>query len=205
VGQPVGSPEPVVDGRSARRHRNRDAVLDAVHALFVEGHSVPTTEDVAARSGVSLRSIYRYFPDRQELLQAALTRRAEVAEPLFVLAGAGQGSLTERIERFVDHRLALYDLLAPTARAALSGGVSAPDLTRLIRRRRRQLRDQASEQFGAEVDSLDAAGEDVLTAIDLLCQFESLERLRAEQGMSAARARRVLVTGVQALLSSAAH
>ena len=48
------------------------AVLDAVHQLFVEGHHEPAAEEVAARSGVSLRSIYRYFPDREQLLVAAL-------------------------------------------------------------------------------------------------------------------------------------
>ncbi len=48
-----GSTQP--DGRTARRDRNSDAVLDAVHELFVEGQLVPTVEEVAARSGVSTR------------------------------------------------------------------------------------------------------------------------------------------------------
>ena len=33
-----------VDGRTARRDRNSDAVLDAVHELFVERQLVPTVE-----------------------------------------------------------------------------------------------------------------------------------------------------------------
>ena len=197
------SSEAVTDGRSARRHRNRDAVLDAVHELFVEEQVVPTTEDVAARSGVSLRSVYRYFPDRQELLQAALTRRAKVAEPLFALSASGEGTQEERIARFVDHRLRLYVQMAPTARAALSGRVTAPDLTQLILHRRRQLRRQVCEQFAPELETRPAPErEDLVTTIDVLCQFESLERLRAEEGISAARTRRVLTLGVRALLGA---
>src|SRR6478609_12060550 len=99
---------PRVDGRTARRDRNSDAVLDAVHELFVEGEIVPTVEDVAARSGVSPRSVYRYFPDSRALLGAALTRRIEVAEPLWELEDVGRGSLDDRIQRLVAHRLALY-------------------------------------------------------------------------------------------------
>ena len=111
-----------VDGRTARRDRNSDAVLDAVHELFVEGQIVPTVEDVAARSGVSPRSVYRYFPDSRALLGAALTRRIEVAEPLWQLEDVGQGSLDDRVERLVAHRVALYEASAPTIRAALSAG-----------------------------------------------------------------------------------
>lgn len=193
--------EAVTDGRSARRHRNRDAVLDAVHELFVEEQVVPTTEDVAARSGVSLRSVYRYFPDRQELLQAALTRRAQVAEPLFSLSASSEGAVEERIARFVDHRLRLYAQMAPTARAALSGRVTAPELTDLILHRRRQLRRQVCEQFAPEVEALPAADrDDLVTSIDVFCQFESIERLRAEERLSAARTRRVLTAGVRSLL-----
>lgn len=41
-----------VDGRNARRDRNTEAVLDAVHDLFVEGLIFPSVDDVARRSGV---------------------------------------------------------------------------------------------------------------------------------------------------------
>ena len=62
--------EPAVDGRTARRDRNRDAVLDAVIELFTEGHVGLVAADVAERSGVSLRSVYRYFDDLEALARA---------------------------------------------------------------------------------------------------------------------------------------
>ena len=139
-----------VDGRRARRHRNTDAVLDAVHELFVEGHLLPTVEDVARRSGVSLRSVYRYFPDRDQLLVAALGRRLQVAEQLFDLADLGEGALEDRIDRFVDHRLRLYDKIAPTARAALSTAGGAPGIARAVEQRKRQLTDQWSHRNHAK-------------------------------------------------------
>ena len=196
VSSPLG-----LDGRTARRHRNTDAVLDAVHQLFVEGHTLPTVEDVALKSGVSLRSIYRYFPDRDELLQSALVRRMEVAEPFFDLDGLGHGPLGERIERFVDHRIELHVTMAPTARAALQAAATAPLIAAVVRQRRTQLTDQTRTHFAAELDALPAAdAADLLAAVDVLCQFEALEALRVERGLSPARTRQVLVRALNALL-----
>jgi TetR/AcrR family transcriptional regulator, regulator of autoinduction and epiphytic fitness len=197
---PVSSPIEL-DGRTARRHRNTDAVLDAVHELFVEGHLLPTVEDVALRSGVSLRSVYRYFPDRQELLRAALWRRMQVAESYFSIGDVGEGTLEERIERFADHRIDLYDKMAPTARAALSAAPGAPVIADVVRQRKAQLTEETRRHFGPELDSSEQA-DDVLAAIDVLCQFESVEALRLDRGYSPARIRRVIVTGVSALLRS---
>lgn len=191
-----------LDGRTARRRRNTDAVLDAVHELFVEGHMFPTVEDVASRSGVSLRSIYRYFPDRDELFQAALGRRMQVAESFFHLEGLGTGPLGERIERLVDHRLDLYEKMAPTARVALQAAYTAPVIDTVVRQRRAQLTAQTRAHFAPELDALptdDAA--DLLAGVDVLCQFEAIESLRVERGLSPARARRVLVRALRAQLA----
>jgi TetR/AcrR family transcriptional regulator, regulator of autoinduction and epiphytic fitness len=192
-----------LDGRTARRHRNTDAVLDAVHELFVEGQMLPTIEDVALRSGVSLRSIYRYFPDRDELLMAALSRRMQVAEPFFELPDIGAGSLEERIERFVDHRIELYDRMAPTARAALQAAVKAPVVAEVVRHRRAQLTRQAAVHFAPELDarSRDEAA-DLLAAVDVISQFEALEALLVDRRLTHARAGRVLVTALRSLLAT---
>jgi AcrR family transcriptional regulator len=90
-----------VDGRTARRDRNSEAVLDAVRELFIEGNYTPTAEAVAARSGVSLRSVYRYFEDTEALFRAAIARRVAQAEPLFVFPDLGEGELDDRIARLV--------------------------------------------------------------------------------------------------------
>jgi len=192
-----------VDGRTARRDRNRDAVLDAVHELFVERRSVPTVESVAERSGVSLRSIYRYFPDVSQLMTAALARRVENAEPLFQLAGLGEGALKDRVLRFVDHRLDIYELAAPTIRAAFSLSGSAVAIRDQIERRRQLLRDQAAQHFAPELAGCGAdRAQEVLAAIEVVCQFESLELLREQRGMTVEESRRVLVAAVTALLRS---
>jgi AcrR family transcriptional regulator len=63
-----------VDLRAAQRAATRDRIVQAVSELVAEGHpaaiSVPA---VAKRSGVSLATIYRYFPTKEALLDAATT------------------------------------------------------------------------------------------------------------------------------------
>ena len=42
-----------LDGRTARRDRNTEAVLDTVHDMFVEGNFSPAVEEVAPSSAPS--------------------------------------------------------------------------------------------------------------------------------------------------------
>ena len=64
--------------RERRRQETADLILDAVLDLMAEaGIDGLTMEAVAERVGVSLRTVYRYFPDRASLLTAALARHNE--------------------------------------------------------------------------------------------------------------------------------
>jgi AcrR family transcriptional regulator len=193
------------DGRTARRHRNRTAALDAAFELFSEGNVLPSIEDVAVRAGLSPRSMYRYFTDAHELHLLALARRAEVAEPLYGLDRPGEGPLAERIERVVDQRLRLYDESAPAIRMAFAMAPSLPAIRELVEVRKKQLSDQLQVHFAPEVHvQTRTDGEALLACVDVLCQFESLEQLRVERGLSRDLTRRTLVLGLRALLSAPA-
>src|SRR3954447_16125773 len=67
------SPRPSL--RERRRQETADLIVDAVLDLMAEaGINGLTMEAVAERVGISLRTVYRYFPDRASLLTAALAR-----------------------------------------------------------------------------------------------------------------------------------
>lgn len=48
----------------------REAILGAVVALLIEGVEEPSYVEIAERSGVARRTLYRYFPTRGELYEA---------------------------------------------------------------------------------------------------------------------------------------
>ncbi|MCU1372238.1 MAG: putative TetR family transcriptional regulator [Ilumatobacteraceae bacterium] len=193
------------DGRTARRDRNRDAVLDAVLDLFADGSLTPLPAEVAERSGVSLRSVYRYFDDMDALVRAAIARNLARMGPLFDLEDAGTGSLPGRVERIVAARLRLYDALAPMARAAVARAPHNPIIAERLEETRLLLRRQVEEMFAPELGSLDrgAAGE-VVAAVDVLLELDAVDHLRRHRGMGEEEAGRVLVRAVEAQLRAAA-
>src|SRR5215218_5228589 len=81
-GEPVEAPLPAQDGRRARwtehrRARREDLVAAAVEAVRLAGPDF-AVDDVARSAGVSKTVIYRYFTDKDELVDAVLTRISDV-------------------------------------------------------------------------------------------------------------------------------
>src|SRR3954452_9963518 len=77
-GEPVEAPLPAQDGRRARwtehrRARREDLVAAAVEAVRLAGPEF-SVDDVARSAGVSKTVIYRYFTDKDELVDAVLER-----------------------------------------------------------------------------------------------------------------------------------
>jgi AcrR family transcriptional regulator len=190
-----------MDGRIARREANRTAVLDAVLELFSEDNLEPAPEEVARRSGVSPRSVYRYYEDREALLRAAIDRRIEAVRPLLVIHAIGEGPFDHRLEAFVASRLRLYDEVAATARASRLLARANPIVREQVERLRTVLRGQLDTQFRPELQALDGGTRQARAdAADALCQLEALDHLRLARRLSPAATRRTLVEALRALL-----
>lgn len=190
-----------IDGRSARRSRNREQVLDAVLDLFTRGNFRPTPEEVASESGVSLRSVYRYVDSRDNLLQAAMERQLEKTAHMWALDTTASGSLVERVERFVEHRLRLHEAVGASNRASRAFALRDVTVAERIAQGRRLLRRQVERQFAPELANLPTARRRVaLASIDTLTQFEGLDSLIVQQGLSMREARETLSSVITVLL-----
>lgn len=189
-----------VDGRTARRDRNRTAVLDAVLELFAEDDLAPSPEQVARRSGVSLRSVYRYVSDGDDLLRAAIERQLAKVLPLFAIPNLGVGPFEERLEAFVTARLRGYEAIAATARAALVCAASNDLIREGLETRRRLLREQVEEHFAEEIEAAGTRGRAVLAAADALTQIEAIEHYRTHRRYSSAETHDLLRVALAALL-----
>lgn len=190
-----------VDGRTARRDRNRDAVLDAAIDLFREDATFPGPAQVAERSGVSRRSVQRYFDDMDALLRAAMARHLERMRPLFEVDGLGEGPLDARVERLVEARLRLYDAVAPMARAAVARARTNARIRERIAETRQRLLEQVEAMFAPELAALPAARRrEVAAAVDVLLGLEALERLVHDRALPRAAVRRTLVGAVTAVV-----
>jgi len=191
-----------LDGRNARRDRNRLSVLDTVLTLFREGNLRPRPEEVAERSGISLRSVYRYYSDPSELLRSAIVRHLEAVVPLLHFHAIGQGTFEDRLEGFIDHRLRLYEAIAPTARASRLAAADNDAIGDQYRRRQQTLRGQVEAQFAPELDALPARRRRALTAAaDALTQLETLDYFRLDAGLSRRETREHLRLALGQILS----
>ena len=127
-GQPLSDSEPA-DGRSARSHRSRRAIIDAMRALHVEGELRPTALRVAERAGVSLRTVWQQFADMEALLVEANRRDNEILRSLMEQIDPDQ-PLAVRIELFTSQRARILEQMTPSWRAARLLGPFSEELRR---------------------------------------------------------------------------
>jgi len=183
-----------IDGRIRRGARNREAILDALIACYNDGILLPSVHQVAERAGVSARSVHNHFVD-VEALRAEVARRqwdrfARLAVQIDMAAPVG-----ERVRQLVDQRAAIFEGVTPVRRAALLCLPSSPTIAASLARVDRTLRRQIERTFpGLESDVADA--------IDALASWDTWNRLRVAQGVSTARARRVLTHAITTLLDA---
>lgn len=192
-----------VDGRLARRDRNRAAVLDAIIDLFTEGDLDPSPELVARRAGISPRSVYRYFNDREALQREAIAHHLAKVLPFAQIPDLGNGPLDRRIPTFVSHRLRLYETVAATARATRRRAVGDEIVRENLEWTRRNLRDQVERQFAPELDAMAPRTRRArVAALDTLCEFEALDHYRVHRGFSTSETENLLVDAIHALLTT---
>ena len=196
-----------VDGRRAARQRNRTAVVDALLELYAEGNFSPSADEMAERSGVSRRSLFRYFDDLDDLCRAAIDRQILDAGPLIELKNTGHGTQADRSARLAAQRAALFEAIAPGARAGRLRAPYQPLLAEYLLTSRTLFRRQIERHFEPELAGMtDAkARRETLDAIDVLCSCESFDLLRTARGLSLANYERTLTRALTALLDAAAR
>jgi len=134
--------------------RTREAILDAAQALFrADPQLDPSLDAVAARAGVSTRTVIRQFGSKEGLLEAAITAGiAQIATTRYAAPGDVAGAVGRLVEHYeamgdeVVRRLALGERLPVVRRVTERGteshlewveAVFAPDLEGLPRGGRR--------------------------------------------------------------------
>lgn len=192
-----------LDGRRFRREQNRDIVLDTLIALFRDGIYLPTMNEIATRAGVSARSLFRYFDDLNDLTRSAIVRHMASAGDLYDVRVSPELPTAAKIEAFVDRRVALFEVIAPTARAVRVAVTRNPMLASQLRERRSFFRRQISEVFAPELSATDEHGgrTALLPALDTLCSFETYDLLRTDHGLSPAKTKAALIEALSRLLS----
>lgn len=190
-----------LDGRTARREQNRLAAIDAGIELFSAENLRPTPQQVADKTGLSLKSIQRYFEDENELISLAVDRKIAEVVPLFRISAIGQGALDGRIDRIVDSRVLAYPAVSSTVRAAELLAQSSPTMSINFNYAIEVLRIQVARQFEPEFEKMPAERRDhAITAVEVLLSFPSLHHCFNIRGLEEAEVRQLLHEGIFSLV-----
>ncbi|HTN99255.1 MAG TPA: TetR/AcrR family transcriptional regulator [Microthrixaceae bacterium] len=225
---PVSAKPTPTDGRVRRGIRTHSRIVESLLDLINEGSLEPTAHQIATAAGVSVRTIFQHFSDMEALYGDLVHAQTVRFTPLFESLRT-EGDFQTRLSALGVQRRELYELITPIRRVIRGRGISSPVVTERLETVSVALRDQVLTQFAAELDSeptsdrpTDAAGgsdpaEDgeglsldsasksqMAEVLDLLWSFESWDRLRSAQSLSARQAEALLVTVTGSLLGPTA-
>jgi TetR/AcrR family transcriptional regulator, regulator of autoinduction and epiphytic fitness len=168
----------VRDGRVLRRQQSYERAVDALLDLLVSGNPAPTAQEIAARSGISVRTVFRLTEDIESLHAAAVTRQMERTAHLYEPLPT-EGTVAERIRRLVAARRAVFEAIAPVRRVGDRLAAGSPRIADGLALHHRILRAQVAQLFAGELASLPAAQRTVaLDAADVAAGWETWDQLR---------------------------
>ncbi|OBH46202.1 TetR/AcrR family transcriptional regulator [Mycobacterium sp. E183] len=121
LGRPVGA-----DGEQTRQR----IIVATMRCVATVGYSRATIREIARTADVTSASLYNYFPNKAELIKAAIAARTDVALPRLRAAAERPGSAVDRIGAVLDESGRLmreYPDLAAFEWVIRAEGVVGPD------------------------------------------------------------------------------
>ncbi len=190
-----------LDGRHERRRQNVEAVVDAIYELWSEGNLKPGAQQIAERSGVSLRSVFRYFDDLESLVDTAIERHMHSTDHHFELL-APVGTLQDRAAEYAAHRVRRHYEMRGVSTATRIRAPFHAQLAEVLRHRERQVAAQIALLFEDELAKFDEAGrEERVAAVEALVSEEGMEIMDRIKHFAPDRVEKTLLSGLLLLLS----
>lgn len=138
--------------RQGRGLRRIESILDAAERVISDaGYENATTNQIAAAAGISPGSLYQYFANKSEIVEALARRYLALYAAVH---DADRGSVTnggqthELVDQLVDS-LVEFNLAHPAVRFLLAGADLSPDLSASTSALHAVLRDQVGTLLSA--------------------------------------------------------
>ena len=169
--------EPRKTPTQRRGHETRERILAAAAHVFARhGYSAGTTNRIAAEAGLSIGSLYQYFPNKDAILVELVRRHVD----------EGTAALAGRLAALTG-RPALEDLIGVVVDAMLDNHVGDPRLHQVLLEEAPRPREL--------LDELHAIEEAAVAAVEGVLRADPAVRVA-----DAAMAARLVVTAVESLV-----
>jgi TetR/AcrR family transcriptional regulator, regulator of autoinduction and epiphytic fitness len=190
------------DGRTVRAERTRQALVDALLGLLDSGELSPTAAAIAGRAGVSERSLFQHFPDREALFEAVARQQYERVLPTLQPVDASM-PLGERIDRFTRQRARLYEMIGGVRRAALLIEHESPSVAGWLTTARRAKAAEVERVFRRELAAIPGDEREPLrAALIAVCAWPAWDSWRTHQRLGVNRARAAMAAAIGGLLGA---
>jgi len=194
-------PASVPDGRARRRVHSYERAVDALLDLLEAGNAAPTAQEIAARSGISVRTVFRLTEDIETLHAAAVTRQMERTAHLYEPLMA-EGPVSARVRRLVENRRSVFEAIAPVRRVADRLAAGSQRIADGVALHHLVLRTQVAELFETTLASMPPSRRVVaLDAADVAAGWETWDLLRRTRGLGPPAAAKVVATLLQGVLT----
>lgn len=197
-----------IDGRTLKgqriRQEVRERILTAYVELIREGAPSPTARATATRAGLSLRVIFKHFSDLRALRLASFNRMQALSNQFFSEKLPDSGSAAERLERFVQRHMQRLEYVTPIRRTAAMVENIDPDVAAGLRDVRNGALRDLKKMLGPTLKAFSNKDKrELLTALHMVCSWESWETLRAHYHMHPRRAREIITRVALTVLAEA--
>ena len=186
------------DGRKHRSQKSQARIVNAMLELVAQGNLEPSADQIADIAKVGRRSVFRHFKDMDTLYREmtnsiAMTMGSIVLQPFQADDWAG------RVLELVDRRAVGFEKMKPFLLAGQVHRHRSPHLKASHAQFVQMLRQILLGLLPKEI----VRNADLVEALDMLLSFETWSRLRDDQGLGIAKAKRVLKQAIQSALRDA--
>lgn len=196
----MGAPSSSPDGRRLRSERTKQSIMEAYIELLRERPELPTAAHIAARAGISTRSVFERFVDLQGLSLATVDHAFAMGEAQAVVRNV-DGDRQTRVRSHVETRARTCEHWLPVWRVVIANLGKLDALRDRVRFIRLAIVKRMELMYRPELEGLSAdERRDLLIALEALVDFESWGRMREGHGLSFDEACSVWIRVIDRLL-----
>jgi AcrR family transcriptional regulator len=188
----------VVDGRTIRREKSRQRIIDAILQLVNDGKDEPTAESVAKLAGVTVRTVFRHFDD-MEALHREIVADLQVQTDALRVAYDPSRDWREQFDELILRRTGIFEKYMPQILWAQALRLRSPaieeDVQVYFKRMRESLKVRLPKEFVANADAF--------SSIEVVLGWEVWNRLRRDQKLSVKEATRIIQNLVELIFKDA--
>jgi|tagenome__1003787_1003787.scaffolds.fasta_scaffold20034672_2 TetR/AcrR family transcriptional regulator of autoinduction and epiphytic fitness len=190
-----------LDGRVARSHRTRAAIVEALVSLLEEGNPQPTVEEIAARAGVAPRTVFQHYADREALFAAVSAHReAQLQDLMGTIDPAAP--LDQRIAEMVAQRARVFEWIAAVRRGALLMEPFSESVHAWLEAFRAGKRAELARVFATEIEQrAEPERAALVAALGAAGSWSAWDSLRTHQRLDAEQASAALALMLRSLLA----